>query len=292
MKPFQLDDIFISDFDFIGDKIPIAIPSKLSNDYKHKIIAAYKTVAFGYKSVDRTYEKLKPDLDKLFPIGQSPLDNLSEENKLSRELFDFLRTEHLMMYDIIGQIDSSALPFGKHICYIAMTRLSESYRACMMLIRMGFYFESYSIIRMIFEQLCWTLANYTLTDDDNLEKLIQPTKSISYAKSKFKNIGVFYYSLSHMAHISNNTIGLYLSQNEDDFTLTYSKPEYVFETQIALYSLIKMQIETLKQIYESEIKDYRFYAFDQGTDILEIDKRFHIFEDRLKKYELRINNVN
>lgn len=290
MIDFQLDDIFISDYDFIGDDTPIAVPSGLPNDYRRKIIAAYKSVKFGYKSVDRTYEKLEPTFDKLLPLDKSPIDSLNEDNALVRDIFDFLHSEHRMIYSIFTSIDSTEFVFGKHISFMALTRLRESYRACMTLIRMGFYFESYSVIRLIFEQLCWVLANYSHSDDIDIDKFIQPTKSISYAKKKFKNVGSFYYSLSHLAHISNNTIGLYISNNEDNFTLTFSKVEFVLETQIALYSLFKMQIETIKLIYGNDIKDFNYFTFDDvGINILDIRQRFQKFENRIKKYDLKIN---
>jgi len=288
-KAFRLDEIFISDYDFIGDWITIAVPSNLPNEYRQKIVAALTTAHLGNKSIDRTYKKIKPDLDKIFPTDKFPNEKLTEENKLTREIFDFLRDEHRRMYSVFGNIDSTKLPLGKHICYLALTRLSESYRACLMLIRMGFYFESYSIIRMIFEQLCWTLANYTLNDYDGLDKLIQPTKSITYAKTKFKFIGTFYNNLSHFAHISNNALGNYISQGENEFILTYSKAEYVYETQIALYSLIKMQIDIIEIIYNEEIKGYKYWWLDEATDIRLIGERFLKFEDRLKKYELKIH---
>ncbi len=285
---FRLDEIFISDYDFIGDWNTIAVPTNLPNEYRQKIVAALTTAHLGNKSIDRTYKKLKPDLDKLFPADKLPNEKLTDENKLVRDIFNFLRNEHKMMYSIFGKIDSSELPFGKHICYLALTRLSESYRACLMLIRMGFYFESYSIIRMIFEQLCWCLANYTLTDDGDFEKLIQPTKSIMYAKAKFTYIGNFYNKLSDFAHISNNALGNYISLGEEEFILTYSKAEYVFETQIALYSLIKMQINILDLLYNEGIKDFKYYGFDDGSDIREIENRFNKFENRLEKYKLKI----
>lgn len=291
-KATRLDEIFISDYDFIGDWITIAVPSNLPNEYRQKIVAALTTAHLGNKSIDRTYKRIKPDLDKIFPTDKFPSENLTEENKLAREIFAFLHDEYRMMYSVFGNIDSTELPLGKHICYLALTRLRVSYRACLMLIRMGFYFESYSIIRMIFEQLCWTLANYTLTDDDDLDKLIQPTKSIAYAKTKFKYIGTFYNNLSHFAHISNNALGNYISQGEDGFILTYSKAEYVYETQIALYSLIKMQINIIEFLYNDEIKNYRYYGLDEGKDIRLIGERFLKFEDRLKKYELKIRFNN
>jgi len=132
------------------------------------------------------------------------------------------------------------------------------------------------------------LANYTLNDYDGLDKLIQPTKSITYAKTKFKFIGTFYNNLSHFAHISNNALGNYISQGENEFILTYSKAEYVYETQIALYSLIKMQIDIIEIIYNEEIKGYKYWWLDEATDIRLIGERFLKFEDRLKRYELKI----
>ena len=53
-----------------------------------------------------------------------------------------------------------------------------------------------------------------------------------------------------------------------------------------------MQINTIKLIFNDEIKDFKYYAFDEGTDILEIEKRFLKFEDRLGKYELKTNYGN
>jgi len=140
---------------------------------------------------------------------------------------------------------------------------------------------------MIFEQLCWSLANFSLTDDKTVDNLIRPTKSIASAKAKFKNIGSFYFSISHLTHISNNSIGLYISHNDTDLALTLSKPEYVFETQFVLHSLMKMQIEIIRHIYKTEIIDYKFISLDKEINILEIYKRFLVFEDRLKKFNIK-----
>lgn len=103
---------------------------------------------------------------------------------------------------------------NKYLFFIALGRLSTSFKAATLLLNNGFFVEVVSILRLIIEQLAW--GSFLLEEEDEEKILKNRTQSnVGYLKTQLgENYGILYGYLSSEAHLEPKEIGKYLQLDD------------------------------------------------------------------------------
>lgn len=105
---------------------------------------------------------------------------------------------------------------NKDLFFVALGRLSTSFKAATLLLNNGFFVEVVSILRLIIEQLAW--GSFLLVEED--EEKIRKNRiqsNVGYLKEQLgENYGILYGYLSSEAHLEPKEIGKYLRKDEEE----------------------------------------------------------------------------
>lgn len=105
---------------------------------------------------------------------------------------------------------------NKDLFFVALGRLSTSFKAATLLLNNGFFVEVVSILRLIIEQLAW--GSFLLVEEDEEKIRKNRTQSnVGYLKEQLgENYGILYGYLSSEAHLEPKEIGKYLRKEEEE----------------------------------------------------------------------------
>lgn len=105
---------------------------------------------------------------------------------------------------------------NKDLFFVALGRLSTSFKAATLLLNNGFFVEVVSILRLIIEQLAW--GSFLLVEEDEEKIRKNRTQSnVGYLKEQLgENYGILYGYLSSEAHLEPKEIGKYLRKDEEE----------------------------------------------------------------------------
>ena len=112
--------------------------------------------------------------------------------------------------------ESKTQTSNKELFFIALGRLSTSFKAATSLLNNGFFVEVVPILRLMIEQLAW--GSFLLVEEDE-EKIIKnrTQSNVRYLKEQLgKQYGELYGELSGEAHLEPREIGKYLQVNEKE----------------------------------------------------------------------------
>lgn len=105
---------------------------------------------------------------------------------------------------------------NKDLFFVALGRLSTSFKAATLLLNNGFFVEVVFILRLIIEQLAW--GSFLLVEEDEEKIRKNRTQSnVGYLKEQLgENYGVLYGYLSSEAHLEPKEIEKYLRKDEEE----------------------------------------------------------------------------
>lgn len=105
---------------------------------------------------------------------------------------------------------------NKDLFFVALGRLSTSFKAVTLLLNNGFFVEVVSILRLIIEQLAW--GSFLLVEEDEEKIRKNRTQSnVGYLKEQLgENYGNLYGYLSSEAHLEPKEIEKYLRKDEEE----------------------------------------------------------------------------
>lgn len=105
---------------------------------------------------------------------------------------------------------------NKDLFFVALGRLSTSFKAATLLLNNGFFVEVVSILRLIIEQLAW--GSFLLVEEDEEKIRKNRTQSnVGYLKEQLgENYGILYGYLSSEAHLEPKEIEKYLRKDEEE----------------------------------------------------------------------------
>lgn len=137
---------------------------------------------------------------------------------LAREV-DVLLNIIVDLYNSLVE-NSRNLSIGEIAYFNAMTRLRESFKSVLILCDRGFFIEMMPIMRLIYEQLCWSCYSIDETDAERLNKNWK-TGNTKYLKEKINlEYGKLYSFLSNEAHMAPPEMGKYLEINETNMVVS------------------------------------------------------------------------
>lgn len=104
---------------------------------------------------------------------------------------------------------------NKDLFFVALGRLSTSFKAATLLLNNGFFVEVVFILRLIIEQLAW--GSFLLVEEDEEKIRKNRTQSnVGYLKEQLgENYGILYGYLSSEAHLEPKEIEKYLRKDEE-----------------------------------------------------------------------------
>lgn len=173
---------------------------------KYMAAAIYK-----YKQEDVDFEDILEDMD---------IEDFSDENSFS---------QHEMVRHVIVDCavrntkivdeylkSNKVKKSNKDLFFVAMGRLSTSFKAATLLLNNGFFVEVVSILRLIIEQLAW--GSFLLVEEDETKIIKNRTQSnVRFLKEQLgEQYGTLYGYLSSEAHLEPKEIGKYLRKDEEE----------------------------------------------------------------------------
>ena len=205
------------------------VSSSLSPSELKKMWGAVLSLELGLQSVDYTIKR--------YVEGYGA--ELEHEKAQIRPVERLVKDEVLRVKNKYVNIKHDNVILGHHLSHTALIRMESSFSSIIVLLRMGYYFELYAIMRMIYEQLSWVYAVHG--SDDIKECRIEPQKSIGKLKELYPSAGKTYGFLSEISHIVPKAIGKYVHHEGENVMVTVSfqkemaEVRYVMATFAHLY---------------------------------------------------------
>jgi hypothetical protein len=164
--------------------------------------------------------------------------------------------------------------FGHVIAVAALYRLEASFEAAEFLIRKGLLFETWSLFRLVFEQLAWIYEVYA-RDDESIYH-VKPTKCVG----KFKNFiikgGFMYGKFSEFAHIDPGLLSNYIQLEKGKHLLnitTTHKQEGPANALLLLF-LVSLFGFMFEVVHMSRLRKFEYlYATSDGVRLADGIKR-------------------
>lgn len=176
---------------------------------KYMAAAIYK-----YKQKDADFEDILEDMD---------IEDFLDEKSFSQH--EMVR--HVIVDCAVGNtkiideyIKSNKVQKGnKDLFFVALGRLSTSFKAATLLLNNGFFVEVVSVLRLIIEQLAW--GSFLLVEEDETKIMKNRTQSnVKFLKEQLgENYGTLYGYLSSEAHLEPKEIGKYLRKDEEQIVV-------------------------------------------------------------------------
>lgn len=260
--------------------IPIIVPVNFSIEQEKYLKAALTTIQYGNVSVDNTLKTYFKDFEKNEKIRFSnSKDNINYKyDSLINEILKFQKqtfekmSRKFLKYNFVD--DSESISF----CGLIFKRLISSFDASRNLIKQGFYFETYSLIRQMLEQIAFA---YNISGKDNFEEFISPTKCISSLKDFYPYSGKFYGLLSSKTHIDKSQIErfFYVDENGEGQIILRSL-QYSMETAVDLLIILDLYCCAFEYIFKDKISKYQFIENETTLNEKRITRVFYhqIFE--------------
>ena len=105
---------------------------------------------------------------------------------------------------------------NKDLFFVALGRLSTSFKAATLLLNNGFFVEVVFILRLIIEQLAWGIFLLVEEDEEKIRKN-RTQSNVGYLKEQLgENYGILYGYLSSEAHLEPKEIEKYLRKDEEE----------------------------------------------------------------------------
>lgn len=201
---FNVEDPIANLVPYLLEDIPYAIPVNSSISLRKHIAAAI----FKYHNPEESFEEILDDLKDEEYDDEKSLGELDEIYKL---ICDSTDSTNILLQDLLNTLEKiKKLSLGQYLFLYAMSRLKESFKSAIILLRDGFFVEAIPVLRLIYEQLCWGCFVIDQKDEKYISKN-STTKNTKYLKKKInEDYGQLYSLLSSDAHLDPKVISKYI----------------------------------------------------------------------------------
>lgn len=207
-----LDDfVAVSDFQFM-----LLLPSGVPAELKQNLIAAAKAHSLGLRSIDYVLKRYGP-----WQVGEDE----SQSESHTKNMLDKSVEEVGEIIERFTSVENKPGVLGLVAAGGALHRLHSSFRAASLMIRLGYVFESFVILRLILEQAAWAYAVHEIDDEDAFRK-VSSTKAVTKLKRFLPYVGPVYGLLSDYAHIAPYVTSEYIEAHEDDYRVILTSPKH------------------------------------------------------------------
>lgn len=261
---------------------PIIVPLSFTDLQEKYLKASLRTLLYGNVSVDNVLKRYYADFEENKKLNESKLkDNINFKHdliideilKFQKEVFNQMNSE-LSKFNFTDDSESNSF------CGLIFKRLKSSFNASRVLIKQGFYFETYSLIRQMLEQIAFAFNIY---NKNNYDEFISPTKCISSLKDFYPYSGKFYGILSSKTHIDKSQIEryFYIDENKEGQIILQSL-EYSMETALDLLIILDLYCCVFEFLFHDKVSKERFLTNEKT--ICEKRKTRVFYHQAFEKY--------
>lgn len=196
----------------------IIVPLNTSKELSNAIGAAVVKVNLGYSSIDYVLRKYTDNTDDVSADTLSPIDyNYDQCARSLMLLIDNIISKRMKLDglpDIPGLVAAGA----------SFLRMQRTWGNYLIVCNRGAKYDSFALLKIIFEQLAWIYTIYEIGDSKFFE--IQPSKCVGKLREIDKNSGKIYGHINEYAHISTKVISEYTEFTKNGvFSISSDKNE-------------------------------------------------------------------
>lgn len=182
----------VEDLDPLGDRLfTIGVPPNASDEFKRYVFAAGKTLRLGNRSVDYML--------RAYGEHWNLRDHRGERSVVVLAATKAAKASTRAAIERIVHVPDKPGRLGLFAAVSALLRLQTTLRALTFTVRHGFSFESAALLRMVLEQLAWSVAIHR-REDSGIFK-VRPQSTLRSLTTVIPDAGKLYGLLSEHAHI-------------------------------------------------------------------------------------------
>ncbi|MDJ0365225.1 hypothetical protein QMK33_08675 [Hymenobacter sp. H14-R3] len=258
----------LSDFKIVWvDNVPFFVPKDMDVLEEKYLFASQLTLMFSQKSVDNVLKNYLSGFEE----SRSSITS-SQEEILIEGILNISKQTYNALHKKLSDINFGEGTVSTIACNALFFRLAPTFRAIHYCINFYYYFEGFSLIRLVLEQLAYA---YTASQvaSGKFKTFVSPTKSVGILKNLLPNAGRLYNVLSKKAHIDKSEIHNYIKiENEQHFVLLHDI-NYALEASAYLLLVLDLMNCTFEYCFKN-------YGIHFENTFLDRNKAVFLKEDR------------
>jgi hypothetical protein len=237
---------------------PIIVPNNFTIEQEMYVKAALTTLHYGNTSVDHVLKRYYSDFEDILSANKEKVKegmtfkfNSLIDEILKYQKFGFEKIDaKLSGFNFDG--DSESI----YVCGLIFKRLTSSFGAVRTLINQGFYFETYSIMRQMFEQLAFA---YRTSQKNTYDEFESPTKSISFLKNFYPYAGEFYGKLSSKTHIDKTQFKNYhIIDDNNEGQIILRSTEFSINVALDFIIIFDLYCSVFEYLFHTKIEELEY----------------------------------
>lgn len=285
----KIEDCFNSRIDLsemkilkIGFGTPFLIPKDLTLEEVKYLVASQLTIAFGNKSVDNTLKVYLSDID-----DNQRMSKVCEKEELLNDVLEISKAQQKELQQKLKELKFPTETPSNFACLTVLTRLETTFRSIHSLISLGYYFESFAMIRLVLEQLAYAYTA-ALVDIEKTD-FQSPTKSISELKKFYSKAGLLYGILSKKAHIDKSEIHKYIEIEDGQVFTLNNSIEFSLEVSFYLPAILDIQYCVFEFCFKQQLDVFNCIALTKDGFAIMPDRKTKSFEEYAERIEIILN---
>jgi hypothetical protein len=245
----------LDDYDILSTMtLSVAVPHQTTESYRKMIWAAMATYGFGNSSVDGFLRRYGGLWDKM------------DDKSFQRD------PRIIALRDVTEAVDGIAAALGRvtpspslgHICSkAALCRLEASFKAAYGLVRKEYIFETDAVVRLILEQLAWSYAAYSASDEQVFK--LSGSGCITQLKAVFPECGPIYGELNKWVHIDPSIARQYVEFHKAGAEVVRRSDVNAFQSGAYLVAFAPVYLKIVQELF-SPFSQERHQAMKQRLE--------------------------
>jgi hypothetical protein len=275
----------LSDFKIVWvDNIPFFVPKDMNVLEEKYLVASQMTLMFNQKSVDNV---LKNYLSE-FETSISDIKKTQEEIVIEQTL-DLSKQVYSELDKKLSKINFGEGTISTIACHALFFRLASTFKSIHYCINFYYYFEGFSLIRLVLEQLAYA---YTASQvaSGKFKTFLSPTKSVGILKNLLPNAGRLYNALSKKAHIDKSEIHNYIKIEKEQHFVVLHDVKYALEASAYLLLLLDFMNCTFEFCFKNYDIPFENTYLDRNKAVfLKEDRDFRLLANsKIEQIELML----
>ncbi|MBF9253747.1 hypothetical protein I2I11_10620 [Pontibacter sp. 172403-2] len=268
----------------IGFGTPFLVPKDLTIEEEKYLIASQLTIAFGNKSVDNILKKDLADFEKTKTLNES-----NEKEKLLDGALELSKVQQKELNRILTELNTLPDTTASIACLTAFSRLQATFCSVHSLISLGYYFESFALIRLVLEQLAYVYTASMV--EDGKGSFQSPTKSISQLAKFHTQAGKLYGILSKKTHIDKSEVHKYIKIEDGKVYTLHNSIEFSLGASIYLLAVLDIQYCVFEFCFRQQLKDFKCITPNEITCEIMDNRSTKILEEYSRKIEISLKET-
>lgn len=264
---------------------PILIPKRFSVEQEKYIKASLRTLHYGNVSVDHVLKTYYSDFNKIHEHNKEvkQKSEVYKYEKLVDAFLDFQKKIFNEYKSTLSQVDFNDAEESMFYCGLIYKKLYSNFQALRMLINFGFYYETFSLIRQMLEQIAFAFEVFHKKSFDDYES---PTKCISSLKKFYPYAGTFYGELSSKTHIDKSQfINHYTVNEKKEGNIILRSLEFSADTAFDSSIILDTYVCVFEFIFFESLKEHKSLTLNKK---IRKNRPTKVFHNKFKKAYLQL----